>query len=75
MFVGHGVNDTKLRIHHAHATQKLLQELGVNLTYREYPVDHGIEAPKISDVNAWLETRLTVQLERSGGEARTAGAT
>ena len=63
-FVAHGVDDTKLGVHHARATQALLTELGVNLSYREYAMEHSIEAPEIADVNAWLEA----QLDHSGSE-------
>lgn len=62
VFVGHGVRDDKLGIHHARASRVLLTDLGVPLTYREYDFGHEIGAPEIADVNAWLAARL---MERS----------
>lgn len=54
VFVGHGVHDGKLGVHHARASQSLLDDLGVNLTYREYELGHEIGAGETTDLNAWL---------------------
>lgn len=54
VFVGHGVHDGKLGIHHARASRALLEGLGVDLTYREYELGHEIGAEEVADLNAWL---------------------
>lgn len=54
VFVGHGVHDGKLGLHHARASRALLEDLGVNLTYREYDLGHEIGAGEVADLNAWL---------------------
>ncbi|ACO46707.1 alpha/beta fold hydrolase [Deinococcus deserti] len=58
VFVGHGVADSKLGIHHGRASQALLAELGVQLTCREYDMGHEISPQELDDVNAWLSDRL-----------------
>lgn len=58
VFVGHGVRDGKLGVHHARASQALLTSLGTALTYREYDLGHEIGAQEISDVTAWLTERF-----------------
>lgn len=58
VFVAHGVHDAKLGIHHGRASQQLLTDLSVNLTYREYDMGHDITPTELADVNAWLIERL-----------------
>lgn len=58
VFVAHGVHDTKLGIHHGRASQALLTELGVPLTYREYDMAHDISEAELGEVNTWLTARL-----------------
>ncbi|THF85560.1 alpha/beta hydrolase [Deinococcus sp. KSM4-11] len=58
VFVAHGRQDAKLGIHHGRASRALLSDLGATFTYREYDMGHEITAQELSDVNAWLESRL-----------------
>ncbi|PNY79837.1 alpha/beta hydrolase [Deinococcus koreensis] len=58
VFVGHGVHDAKLGIHHGRASRTLLSELGVRLSYHEYEMGHEVSAAEIADLNAWLAARL-----------------
>ncbi|UBV45347.1 carboxylesterase (plasmid) [Deinococcus taeanensis] len=58
VFVAHGVQDAKLGIHHGRASQALLRDLGVELTYREYDMGHEITGAELHDVNTWLVQRL-----------------
>jgi phospholipase/carboxylesterase len=58
VFVAHGVHDAKLGIHHGRASEALLTELGVPMTYREYDMAHEISEAELGDVSAWLAARL-----------------
>lgn len=58
VFVGHGVQDGKLGIHHGRASRELLSGLGVRLSYHEYAMGHEVGAAEIADLNAWLAARL-----------------
>lgn len=54
VFVAHGRNDQRLPLFHAHETRDWLEDLGVNLTYQEYPSGHEIAANEYRDVARWL---------------------
>ena len=53
-FIGHGEHDSKLPVHWAHRSDKLLSELGVNHLLRLYPIDHGISAEMRADFLKWV---------------------
>lgn len=61
ILVTHGTNDVVLPIHHGRETRRLLTELPVELTYREYPIGHEISYDCLQDVNAWLTNRLDLR--------------
>ncbi|GAB4175116.1 MAG: phospholipase [Roseiflexaceae bacterium] len=56
--VAHGVQDTVVPIAQGRATQALMVELGVDLTYREYPAAHTITQPELRDLVDWLRTGI-----------------
>jgi phospholipase/carboxylesterase len=56
--VVHGTRDQTLPIANGRASRDLLQELPVDLTYREYPMAHEVSAESLADVAAWLSARL-----------------
>jgi phospholipase/carboxylesterase len=53
-FIGHGEHDSKLPVHWAHRSDKLLSELGVDHLLRLYPMDHGISAGMHADFLKWM---------------------
>ncbi len=55
-FIGHGEYDSKLPVHWAHRSDKLLSELGVDHLLRLYPIDHGISADMQADFLKWINT-------------------
>lgn len=57
LFVGHGLHDDVLPVAHGRATQQAFAG-GADVTYREYPVAHGITDAELRDVAAWLTARL-----------------
>jgi phospholipase/carboxylesterase len=56
--VVHGTQDQLLPIQNGRASRDLLQQLPVDLTYREYPMGHEVSAESLADVVAWLSARL-----------------
>ena len=54
----HGTSDVVLPIHHGRETRRLLAELPVDLTYREYPMGHEISLDSLRDATDWLTSRL-----------------
>jgi phospholipase/carboxylesterase len=58
LFVGHGTLDDVLPIANGRAVRDALASRVHDLTYREYPVGHGIAPAEERDVAAWLAERL-----------------
>jgi phospholipase/carboxylesterase len=62
--VTHGTRDQTLPIQNGRASRDLLQQLPVDLTYREYPMAHEVSAQSLADVAAWLSARLGDKVTR-----------
>ncbi len=58
VFVGHGLQDEVLGVHHARATRERLEAAPVRLTYREYDMGHCIGQACLEEVRRWLAERL-----------------
>lgn len=58
MLVTHGLYDPVLLIEEGRSTQKNLQALPVELTYREYPMGHEVTLESLQDISAWLSRTL-----------------
>lgn len=54
----HGTHDPLLSITRAHNTRDVLSTLPIELTYREYPMAHEINADCLQDLGRWLTQRL-----------------
>jgi phospholipase/carboxylesterase len=54
----HGVADPLIPLAAAQASRDMLQELGVDLTYREYGMGHQIDGDCLRDIGTWLSERL-----------------
>jgi phospholipase/carboxylesterase len=57
-FVTHGLHDPLIPVEVGRATRDLLQQLGANVTYREYPMGHMVVPAEISDARTWLSSVL-----------------
>lgn len=55
VFVAHGVLDNTLPIHYAKQAKEYLESLGVQLTCKEYPIEHQISNEVLQDLNSWLK--------------------
>lgn len=58
VMVVHGTLDQVLPVFNGRASRDYLSTLPVKLTYREYPMAHGIDEESFADVSAWLSTQL-----------------
>jgi len=54
MFVSHGTSDQVIPIGWARKTPAILESLGINTTYKEYPVGHGVSPQNFYDFSKWL---------------------
>ena len=62
VIITHGIYDPVLPVENARATRQYLEQLPVELTYREYPMGHEVSMESLRDVTAWL----TRALDRGG---------
>ncbi len=58
-FIAHGTADPLVPLTAGHAIAAALRDAGADLTYREYPVAHGISDREATDAAEWLAERLT----------------
>lgn len=54
-FVSHGTVDQVIPIEWARKTKPLLENLGVDVVYKEYPVGHGVAPQNFYDFKEWLK--------------------
>jgi phospholipase/carboxylesterase len=54
IFHSHGTADQVIPIEWARKTKPFLEKLGVNTTYKEYPVGHGVAPQNFYDFKNWL---------------------
>ena len=57
-FVAHGLHDPLIPVEVGRATRDLLQRLGADVTYREYPMGHMVIPAELSDARTWLSAIL-----------------
>jgi len=58
VFAAHGTFDGVLPAAMGRSVERTLRELGLDLTYREYAMDHQIIGPELADFDSWLKARL-----------------
>lgn len=54
IFHSHGAVDQIIPIEWARKTKPFLEKLGINSTYKEYPVGHGVAPQNFYDLKNWL---------------------
>ena len=57
-FVAHGKYDDVLPVTFARDSHEYLQEVGADVSYREYPIGHSISEESLYDLGEWLTRRL-----------------
>ena len=58
LLVQHGANDPLVEVDRGRNSRDRLQAMGMNLDYREYPMQHEIGRQSLHDLSAWLAERL-----------------
>jgi phospholipase/carboxylesterase len=53
-FVSHGVVDQVIPIDWARKTKPVLESLGIDVVYKEYPIGHGVAPQNFYDFKDWL---------------------
>lgn len=55
MFVSHGTVDQVIPVEWARKAPEVLRNLGIDVTYKEYPIGHGVSPQNFHDLKNWLE--------------------
>ena len=58
LLVQHGTNDPLVTIDKGRDSRDRLQALGMNVDYREYPMQHELARQSLHDLSAWLAQRI-----------------
>mgnify|MGYP000966713837 FL=1 len=54
IFSSHGTVDQVIPVELARKTDPILKSLGINSTYEEYPIGHGVSPQNFYDLKSWL---------------------
>lgn len=54
IFASHGTVDQVIPVEWARKTQPILENLGIGITYKEYPVGHGVSPQNFYDFKNWI---------------------
>ncbi|MFV8270197.1 alpha/beta hydrolase [Flavobacterium sp. GT2N3] len=54
IFASHGTVDQVIPVEWARKTPAIIENLGINITYKEYPVGHGVAPQNFYDFKNWL---------------------
>lgn len=57
IFASHGTLDQVIPVEWARKTDPILKKLGINSTYKEYPIGHGVSPQNFFDLKDWLQGR------------------
>lgn len=57
IFASHGTLDQVIPLEWARKTDTILKKLGINSTYKEYPIGHGVSPQNFFDLKDWLQGR------------------
>lgn len=55
VFISHGIVDQVIPVDWARKAQPFLQNLGLEVTYKEYPIGHGVAPQNFYDFKNWLQ--------------------
>jgi phospholipase/carboxylesterase len=56
IFASHGTVDQVIPVDWARKVQPAIHALGINITYKEYPVGHGVAPQNFFDFKHWLQS-------------------
>lgn len=55
MYISHGTQDQVIPVDWARKAPETLKNLGIELTFKEYPIGHGVSPQNFHDLKNWLE--------------------
>lgn len=55
IFSAHGSSDQVIPVEWGRKAKPFLDNLGINTTYKEYPIGHGVSPQEFNDLKKWLE--------------------
>ncbi len=58
IFMAHGLYDPIIPVATARRSRALLQQLGYEVEWHEYPMPHSVAPPELDDIGAWLRRVL-----------------
>lgn len=58
VFQSHGTVDQVIPVDWARKAKPFLEQLNININYKEYPIGHGISPQNFYDFKSWLETTI-----------------
>lgn len=58
VYASHGMVDQVIPLEWAQKTPEFLNSLGVDCTYKEFPVGHGVSPQNFAGFKTWLEARI-----------------
>ncbi len=56
--IGHGTFDPVIGVEWGRQANETLEGAGADVTYREYPLPHGVDPRYLAELAAWVEARL-----------------
>ena len=59
IFMAHGTHDPMIALVRATASRDQLKQLGYNIEWKEYPMEHSLAMEEVRDVRGWLGRVLT----------------
>ncbi|WP_338647988.1 alpha/beta fold hydrolase [Flavobacterium sp. KS-LB2] len=57
IFASHGTADQVIPVEWARKTPVIVEKLGINTTYKEYPIGHGVTPQNFYDFKNWLQEK------------------
>jgi phospholipase/carboxylesterase len=54
LFASHGIADQVIPVEWGRKAKPFLENLGINVTYKEYPIGHGVSPQNFYDFKNWL---------------------
>jgi len=57
IFASHGTVDQVIPVEWARKIDPILKSLGINSTYKEYPIGHGVSPQNFFDLKDWLQEK------------------
>ena len=58
IYASHGTQDQVIPVSWARKSPEILESLGIEHTYSEFPVGHGVAPQNLMELNAWLKKHI-----------------